>query len=79
MEPKIFFGSGPTKKDAKFACGTIAWAAIQNPKATMATAVSLETATAGGNLLPADRDISGIYIMQNTTVKGEGNGQLGKK
>jgi len=49
VEPKIFFGSGPTKKDAKFACGTIAWAAIQNPKATMATAVSLETATAGGS------------------------------
>ena len=58
MEPKIFFGSGPTKKDAKFACGTIAWAAIQNPKATMATAVSLETATAGGTIiLPADRDM----------------------
>lgn len=33
VEPKIFFGSGPTKKDAKFACGTIAWAAIQNPNA----------------------------------------------
>ena len=33
VEPKVFFGSGPTKKDAKFACGTIAWAAIQNPSA----------------------------------------------
>lgn len=33
VEPKVFFGSGPTKKDAKFASGTIAWAAIQNPAA----------------------------------------------
>jgi len=35
VPPKIFFGSGPTKKDAKFAAGTIAWAAILNPKATV--------------------------------------------
>jgi len=43
VEPKIFFGSGPTKKDAKFACGTIAWAAIMNP-----TAVKAEQAGTSG-------------------------------
>lgn len=26
VEPKVYFGSGPTKKDAKFACGSVAWA-----------------------------------------------------
>jgi len=25
VEPKVYFGSGPTKKDAKFACGSVAW------------------------------------------------------
>lgn len=28
VEPKVYFGSGPTKKDAKFACGSVAWADI---------------------------------------------------
>lgn len=28
VEPKSYFGSGPTKKDAKFACGSVAWADI---------------------------------------------------
>ena len=25
----MYFGSGPTKKDAKFACGSVAWANIE--------------------------------------------------
>ena len=29
VEPKVYFGSGPTKKDAKFACGSVAWANIE--------------------------------------------------
>ena len=37
VEPKYFFGSGPTKKDAKFACGGVAWA---NMEAGMPEAVA---------------------------------------
>jgi len=32
VEPKSYFGSGPTKKDAKFACGSVAWADIEDEK-----------------------------------------------
>ena len=43
----MFFGSGPTKKDAKFASGTIAWAAIMNPAAAKAVAQASDAAQAG--------------------------------
>jgi len=35
VEPKVYFGSGPTKKDAKFACGSVAWADQEGGSVTM--------------------------------------------
>lgn len=32
IDPRVYFGSGPTKKDAKFACGSVAWADIEDGK-----------------------------------------------
>ena len=29
VEPRVYFGSGPTKKDAKFACGSVAWSNLE--------------------------------------------------
>ena len=49
VDPKIFFGSGPTKKDAKFAAGTIAWAAIMNPKAVAKKTAEGEAEAAEGS------------------------------
>ena len=51
----MFFGSGPTKKDAKFAAGTIAWAAIMNPAAAKAVAQASDAAQAG--------QIGELYIL----------------
>jgi len=53
VEPKVYFGSGPTKKDAKFACGSVAWANIEgglepSADATALAAASQAEAEAGG-------------------------------
>lgn len=32
VEPRVYFGSGPTKKDAKFACGAVAWGDLEDDK-----------------------------------------------
>ena len=29
VDPRVYFGSGPTKKEAKFACGVRAWADLE--------------------------------------------------
>ena len=29
VQPRVYFGSGPTKKDAKFACGSVAWSNLE--------------------------------------------------
>ena len=49
VEPRVYFGSGPTKKDAKFACGSVAWANIQGgiePSADAKAAAAASTAEA---------------------------------
>jgi len=58
-EPRVYFGSGPTKKDAKFACGSVAWANIQGgvePSTEAAAAAAASTAeakAAGADVDPA--------------------------
>ena len=34
VDPRVYFGSGPTKKDAKFACGAVAWADLEDDNLT---------------------------------------------
>ena len=42
VEPRVYFGSGPTKKDAKFACGSVAWANIEGGVEAKAAAAASE-------------------------------------
>ena len=42
VEPRVYFGSGPTKKDAKFACGSVAWANIEGGVEAQAAAAASE-------------------------------------
>merc|ERR1712098_156648 len=53
VEPRVYFGSGPTKKDAKFACGSVAWANLEgglepSADAQAAADASKAEAVAGG-------------------------------
>ena len=56
VEPKVYFGSGPTKKDAKFACGSVAWANIEVIKTHFFSEICLETPflVFQGGLEPSD-------------------------
>jgi len=57
VEPKMYFGSGPTKKDAKFACGSVAWADIGSDdvvqgKPSCGPAVEIAVASCPDQILP---------------------------
>ena len=46
-DPRIYFGSGPTKKDAKYACGAVAWADLKDDNLyPQQSAIDSEVATA---------------------------------
>lgn len=49
----MYFGSGPTKKDAKFACGSVAWANIEVIGAHFPVNISLEHLFIQGGLEPS--------------------------
>lgn len=61
VEPKIYFGSGPTKKDAKFACGSVAWADQDG------------TASLQGkpNTDPCQEAMSGVPVLDPAALKND--------
>jgi len=66
VQPRVYFGSGPTKKDAKFACGSVAWSNLEGGLEPSADAqaqadASKAEAVAGG------ANISGAPTLDPTT------------
>lgn len=77
VEPRVYFGSGPTKKDAKFACGSVAWSNLEGglepsvDAKAQADASKAEAAAGGANISgaptldPATQDYNPMQMAAN--------------